>query len=126
MFRIGIRQGVCRMNYVCNSLSNILVGFSVNVVCLLCLLSFGPALCAQSTSATLSGTVMDPTGKVVPETDVSLTNIDTNIRFGTKTNEAGIYVLPNLPPGRYRLIVTKQGFKQRLGNSYGERRRVDD
>jgi hypothetical protein len=67
---------------------------------------------AQTTSATLSGTIMDPAGRAVPGVEVSATNIDTGISANTKTNGDGIYVLPALPPGHYRVIVTKPGFKQ--------------
>ena len=67
---------------------------------------------AQTGTATLSGTIMDPNGRVVPDADVNITNIDTNTISSTKTNGDGVYVLTALPPGRYRLIVTKQGFKQ--------------
>lgn len=67
---------------------------------------------AQTGTATLSGTVMDPSGRVVPGVGISATNVDTNVATNTKTNEDGIYVFPALTPGRYRIIVTKQGFKQ--------------
>jgi hypothetical protein len=83
------------------------------VVCLALLAcSNAPTLRAQTTSATLSGTIMDPTGRVVPGVQVSATNIDTGISANTKTNADGIYVLTALQPGHYRVIVTKQGFKQ--------------
>jgi len=67
---------------------------------------------AQTTSATLSGTIMDAAGRVVPDVDVSATNVDTGITTDTKTNGDGIYVLTTLQPGHYRVIVTKPGFKQ--------------
>jgi hypothetical protein len=70
------------------------------------------SLWAQSTNATLSGTITDPSGKVVPNVDVTATNVDTGIVTATRTNEAGIYVMPALQPGRYRVLVTLQGFKQ--------------
>src|SRR5215471_4480637 len=67
---------------------------------------------AQTTSATLSGTITDPNGNVVPDVDVAATNVDTGIVTNTKTNEVGIYVLPSLQPGRYRVVVSQVGFKQ--------------
>jgi hypothetical protein len=69
-------------------------------------------LCAQTTSATLSGTITDPMGNVVPGAEVAATNVDTGISTSTKTNEVGIYVMPSLQPGRYRITVTQVGFKQ--------------
>jgi Carboxypeptidase regulatory-like domain/TonB-dependent Receptor Plug Domain len=55
---------------------------------------------------------MDPSGKVVPDAEVTITNVDTAVARVTKTNGDGIYVLPALQPGHYRVIVTKPGFKQ--------------
>ena len=70
------------------------------------------ALPAQTTSATLSGTVTDPTDKVVPGADVTATNTDTAVVSKTKTNGDGIYLLPTLQYGHYSINVSKQGFKQ--------------
>jgi hypothetical protein len=67
---------------------------------------------AQTGTATLSGTVLDPAGRVVPGVAISTTNVDTAAVTTAKTNGDGIYVLPALRPGRYRVIVTKPGFKQ--------------
>jgi hypothetical protein len=70
------------------------------------------ALRAQTGTATLSGTIMDPNGRFVPDADVDITNVGTNVTSATKTNADGIYVLTALQPGHYRVIVTKRGFKQ--------------
>ena len=67
---------------------------------------------AQTTNASLSGTVTDPTAKAVPAADVTATNTDTGVAAKTKTNGDGIYLLPALQPGHYRVNVNKQGFKQ--------------
>src|SRR3984957_9422204 len=71
-----------------------------------------PNLCAQTTSATLSGTITDPTGRVVPGVDVKATEVNTGLTTDTKKNGEGIYVLSTLQPGHYRVIVTIPGFKQ--------------
>ena len=63
------------------------------------------------TSATITGRVTDPSGAVVPGTKITATNVDTNVSSSTLTNEVGLYVIPDLPPGRYRVIVQKQGFE---------------
>jgi len=79
---------------------------------LLCLVLLSAVTFAQSETATLSGTVTDQSGAVIPGTQVQATNSDTGITATTKTNNAGIYVLPALKPGRYRMVVTCKGFKQ--------------
>lgn len=67
------------------------------------------ALHAQTAQAT--GRVTDPTGSVVVEANVVITNIDTGIERQFSTNESGYYVAPALRPGSYRFKVEKQGFR---------------
>ncbi len=86
-----------------------LFAFSVILVLILCTPLASPA---QTETATLSGRVTDPQGAVVPGAAVEITNIDTNIKVVSTTNDSGIYVVPNLRPGRYRLSVRKEGFKE--------------
>jgi hypothetical protein len=69
---------------------------------------------AQFNTATLSGRITDPQGKVVPTAEVQLVNIDTNVGTTTQTNNDGIYVLSAIQPGRYRLTVRKDGFHEIL------------
>jgi len=66
---------------------------------------------AQTESASIYGRVSDQTGAVIPNADVRLHNIDTNIDFTRTTNQEGFYLLPALKPGRYLIVVSKQGFK---------------
>jgi len=67
---------------------------------------------AQMETATVSGTVMDHSGAVVTDAQVQVTDSDTNVVTATTTNKLGVYVVPSLKPGRYRIAVTKVGFKQ--------------
>src|SRR6266852_1792709 len=67
---------------------------------------------AQTETATLSGRVSDPQGKNVPGAEVEITNVDTGIKTSTTTNDDGLYVIPNLRPGRYRVTIRKDGFKE--------------
>ena len=78
----------------------------------LLLCSSAAPLRAQGTSATINGRISDPQGNIVPGVDVRAVNIGTNVEYRSKTNEAGIYVIPELPPGHYRLAVRKEGFKE--------------
>jgi hypothetical protein len=66
---------------------------------------------SQSTSATVSGLVLDPNGRIIVGADVQMVNDGTGIRYPGVTNSDGIYAIPNLPPGSYRLQVSRPGFK---------------
>jgi hypothetical protein len=67
---------------------------------------------SQSTAALaqLNGTVEDESGGVVAKASITLREMDTNRIYTTTSNEAGFYVLPNIPPGRYELRVAYAGF----------------
>src|SRR5215831_10639918 len=78
-------------------------------VCLLSFLSCAAAW-AQAT-AQITGTVRDQSGAVLPGVDVTLTQTETGVPRSAITNEAGVYVLPNLAVGPYRLEVSLPGFR---------------
>lgn len=71
-----------------------------------------PGLRAQASSATINGQITDAQGKIIPGVAVQAVNIDTNAIYPGKTNGSGIYNIPGIPPGRYRLVVRKDGFKE--------------
>ena len=82
---------------------------ALSAIAFTCLLA-GPVL-AQSTSSTVSGKITDPSGASVPAASITASNEDTGLRRIVNSNEDGGYVVPLLPPGRYRLTVQKDGFK---------------
>lgn len=61
-------------------------------------------------SAQLNGTVLDTGGRAVARAQIVLRSVDTNQSYTSTTNDAGYYVLPSLPPGRYDLTVSSSGF----------------
>jgi hypothetical protein len=69
------------------------------------------SLWAQSPTATIDGRVLDPAKAVIPGAAIHATNLDTNIQYATQTNSAGLFTIVNLPPGSYRLEVSKAGFR---------------
>jgi hypothetical protein len=71
-----------------------------------------PAAYAQSTSGSISGTVTDPNGAVVPGAKILATHEPTKRDYATVSTEAGIYVFPNLPVGPYTITVEHPGFKK--------------
>jgi len=74
------------------------------------LILFAACLLAGPT-ATLTGRITDPSGGVIPGVKVEATNVETNVTFPGETNAEGLYNIPNLPPGTYRIIVQKFAFQ---------------
>ena len=62
-------------------------------------------------TATLTGRVTDPSGAVIAGVKVEATNVETSVTYPGETNEEGLYNIPNLPPGTYRVIVQKLAFQ---------------
>jgi hypothetical protein len=69
---------------------------------------------AQVVGGTLSGTVMDQSGGVVPQTTISIKNIATGITRTSTTSSAGFYSVPNLLPGTYEIKVEAKGFASEM------------
>jgi len=67
-------------------------------------------LFAQIRSATITGTVKDSTGAVVPDANVVVTQQETDTATALKTTAAGAYTAPYLPAGTYTVAVTVAGF----------------
>jgi len=65
---------------------------------------------AQITAATISGTIKDATGGVLPGADVVVKNLDTGISRAAVSNSDGAFTLPGLPPGKYEVRVELAGF----------------
>ncbi len=65
----------------------------------------------------IEGTVLDPTGAVVPAATVTATNRATGISFSTQSNQDGIYRFAVLPVGSYDLKLEKQGFSPAAANN---------
>jgi len=80
--------------------------------CLLVLWVSVGILNAQTTNGSIQGTVSDPNGGTVAAATVTAQNLDTGLTQATSTTDAGIYSLPNLPPGRYSVVVEAPGLKK--------------
>jgi hypothetical protein len=63
-------------------------------------------------SSTLNGTVLDPSGLVVPGAVIAVTNPATGITRTVKSSDEGIYKLAELPPGIYKVSVEANGFSK--------------
>ena len=82
-----------------------IVAFSIAVV----LTAF--PLGAQSPNGTINRLILDPENRAIVGADILAINGVTGVKYPGKTNENGIYSVANLPPGPYRLQVSKIGFK---------------
>src|SRR5262245_42663526 len=65
---------------------------------------------AQTNSATLSGTVMDSQGAVVPNVAITVSSKATGLKRQATTNSEGLFTLPLLPPGIYSFQAQREGF----------------
>ncbi|HET8922329.1 MAG TPA: TonB-dependent receptor [Candidatus Acidoferrum sp.] len=69
---------------------------------------------AQVQNGIFTGTVTDPQGASVPSADVAITNVGTGNTVTVKTGSEGLYRVPELPVGNYRITVTAPGFKREV------------
>lgn len=67
-------------------------------------------LYGQVGTATLSGTITDPANASIPNASIILEGIETKSHRVTASNATGLYVIPAIAPGVYRLVVTAPGF----------------
>jgi len=98
-FKIDDRRGMCRLG----------AAFGL-AACLLLLVNPQRSL-AQEFRATLTGTVTDVSGAVVPKAEVTATNVETGSTYTAKTSDAGVYYIPYVVPGTYTVKASAEGFK---------------
>lgn len=87
----------------------LMLGFAVVV---LSATLFSIAAFAQGGSATLNGRVTDTAGLVVAGASVQAVNVNLNTVSTAETNKSGLYTIPALHPGTYRVVVDKEGFER--------------
>src|SRR5277367_6169183 len=108
--RVFLRQSQPSRNQTMKQeLSRVL---SVCAVALLISLAYVRPLRAAETSATISGTVKDATGAVLPQTPVVLANLSTNASRTIVTAMDGSYLFTLVPIGTYRVTVESAGFRK--------------
>jgi len=67
---------------------------------------------AQTNTGIISGRVTDPSGAVVPNAQITVTQTDTNVDAASATNSEGLFRVPSLRDGPYRVTITAAGFKK--------------
>ena len=73
-------------------------------------LSAAPTILFGQSTATLSGTVKDPSGAALPGAQITVRNLGTGVERSLQSDGAGQYVAPSLPPGDYSIRATAGGF----------------
>src|SRR3984893_2753168 len=69
---------------------------------------------AQVAGATISGTILDSSGRAIPAAKISIKNVVRGIVRNVYTNSDGYYTAPNLLPASYELTVLAQGFNTKV------------
>ena len=82
------------------------------VIALLALLFIGTPVLAQTAFGTITGTITDPSGAVIPNVAVILTNTATGQIRNATTNSTGYFSAPALPPGPYSVDAKITGFQE--------------
>src|SRR4030095_13812624 len=72
---------------------------------------FVNSISAQDFRGTISGTITDPNGAVVPGATVTVKHTETNITSTATSNSDGVYTVPLLSPGAYTVSAAASGFK---------------
>src|SRR5215813_1247264 len=76
-----------------------------------CLMFAATALGQVGINASLSGTVSDPSGALIPGVEVTAKNVGTGVASTSITNESGTYRFPSLQPGTYETTTELAGFQ---------------
>ena len=69
---------------------------------------------SQATTATIQGVVYDPTGAIVPNAAITITNVETQVSSRWVSGAEGTFTAPFLQPGEYVITAEKPGFKRAL------------
>jgi len=83
----------------------------------------------QAFLGSISGIVTDASGAVIAGAKVTVTDVDRNTVYTAASNETGLYVVPQMSIGRYRIVVERTGFRTHTLNDFplsaGQRAAID-
>ena len=94
------------------------VAFSLSSLALALTFFISCQVYAQVAGATLSGTVTDSSGGLVPNAKVSIQDTATGVTREVTTDSAGFYSAPNLLPGNYDITITAPGFSTNVQKGF--------
>src|SRR5579872_3793858 len=87
------------------------VGIAIAIALVCGFLAGGSAAFGQTDQGTITGTITDPQGAVIPNAQVTLTNVETGLVLRRATNNSGMYVFSPVKIGTYSITVTAPGFE---------------
>jgi hypothetical protein len=87
------------------------LGLAISCMTLVALLCGASAAWAQDVTATIYGTVTDPSGAAVVGANITVKSVERGITYTAVTNEGGLYRVSQLPVGNYELRAEKSGFQ---------------
>ncbi|MGH9900812.1 MAG: carboxypeptidase-like regulatory domain-containing protein, partial [Pyrinomonadaceae bacterium] len=90
--------------------SKVVAWLSLIVALVSCQSALMPRAIAQTTKATILGTVTDEKGAAIPAATVTATNVETNISRQVVSDDSGLYRIPELAPGMYEVKIEHEGF----------------
>jgi hypothetical protein len=82
----------------------------LGLICLIVILGAAPAVWSQAMDGNIVGTVLDPSGAVIPTATVDLENVQTGIARTTRTDATGLYRFSNILVGDYAITAKADGF----------------
>ena len=82
------------------------------IIAICCLLVVAGAAFAQSDRGTITGSVTDQAGAVIPNAAIEVTNINTGAVYQVQSSSTGNYTFGQLPAGQYQMSSSMPGFKQ--------------
>jgi hypothetical protein len=74
-------------------------------------LAVGPAVFGQTSAGRITGVVLDSSGALIPNAQLTARNVETGLESKTSSNTEGNYALYPLPPGVYEIAAAAPGFR---------------
>jgi Carboxypeptidase regulatory-like domain len=106
-----LRRGKKVMSTACFKQGNFAKEATTMVLFVMLLGFTAPIARGQGGRGSVTGTVADTSGAIIPGANVTITNAGTGLVRKTQTAKDGTYVVPLLPVGEYRVTVSRSGFK---------------